>query len=775
MPRAWRFAWLGLVALGLTAVPAQAVHLRGQILRIGFTGTSRGTFTTGADHFRIGAYVPILVELTNDDADSFTGVIEARQIDRDGDEVRARRRVMVSGTRRYYLYVPGGESEAASEFSVRVLEGEDGQLGLARLFNDQNEPVRELIPGANPSIIANEARVILDISDVNRLRELVTDPKLNRPVTVLRVAARELPDDPAGLEIADTVVWDGGDLEDFRDLPQREAVLEWTRRGGCLVIGVSRNWQQLSRSKFGEILPARLTGTATTSEFSKTWKTDQFGFVNAFDPPLTYCPVRYGSLLPDAMPLIPSGTSSENPLTAQDFVLAARRPFGRGDVVLVTAGIRELLDPTRGSNIDANSLFSQLVGLKPEEPSEDEASYPREDLFRYMQQQIGFQTTTQLYLLFAFVFVVGYVLLATGGSWLWLRNRKLTHHAWLAFAGVAVAASGASLGAVQLIRGVGYRVQELSIVDARAGSPEAAAVIYWGLKTPTHTRLDLRVATRGHSPEDTPDGSTCLRPLPINTDPLSMSASQYQAGQRYEAVAELGELHAVPLRATLKQAEGFWRGPLSGQFQASLRRDGGELRGDSWILNNLGTNLRKCMLLVPTSNSGWPDRRSIYGIRSYDVGDLPNGQRVTFAQIRAVLLKQAGRAPDDPLPAVYLKNVQDGWLSRFGVRRDTMYGVQLEEEEKVDLGKLNEALILVSTFDEIERKQRTQVSRSQGQQLDRSLSLSSRTAMLIGFSDDPGPAILCWRPADEDQARWRPLPSEDGRKVMYRITIPIEP
>ena len=55
------------------------------------------------------------------------------------------------------------------------------------------------------------------------------------------------------------------------------------------------------------------------------------------------------------------------------------------------------------------------------------------------------------------------------------------------------------------------------------------------------------------------------------------------------------------------------------------------------------------------------------------------------------------------------------------------------------------------------------------------LALSSRMAMLIGFSEDPGPATLCWRPAGDRTARWRPLPSEPGRKVMYRIAIPIEP
>src|SRR5690606_9637502 len=145
-----------------------------------------------------------------------------------------------------------------------------------------------------------------------------------------------------------------------------------------------------------------------------------------------------------------------------------------------------------------------------------------EDLFRYIEQQTGFQVTTGLYLLIAFVFVVSYVGLATGGSWLWLRKRKLVQHAWGTFALIAVVAAGFSLAAVHLIRGVGFRVQELAFVDAEAGARDAAATVYFGLMTPTHTTLDVCVTTRGRPADEMPDGVALLRPMPVNTGPLSM-------------------------------------------------------------------------------------------------------------------------------------------------------------------------------------------------------------------------------------------------------------
>ena len=54
--------------------------------------------------------------------------------------------------------------------------------------------------------------------------------------------------------------------------------------------------------------------------------------------------------------------------------------------------------------------------------------------------------------------------------------------------------------------------------------------------------------------------------------------------------------------------------------------------------------------------------------------------------------KQAGLGPDDRLQPDHLSTNQDNWLRRFGIRMDT-YGRADAEEEKVDLGKLNEALI----------------------------------------------------------------------------------
>ncbi|GMV96046.1 MAG: hypothetical protein AMXMBFR83_04150 [Phycisphaerae bacterium] len=764
---------MATLAVGLGGVcPALAARLHARVVRVGFAGSGSDENTQGADHFRPGYFTPVLIELSTDAGESFTGAIEVRQSDRDGDEVVARREVMVNGVRRFYLYVPASDGNSSQPFRVRAL---DPSGSLLRVLDDQNQEVNEVAPSSPPAQIEGDSRVVLDISEVNRLRDLTRLQTLSRKVVVLRVSGRDLPDDPAGLEVADTIVWDGGDPEAM-DLLQRQALISWVHRGGHLVLAVSRNWQQLARSKFGELLPAALSGTASMTDIDPAWNAEMFGGAAiAFQLPLTYCPVTTAALRPDAIPILPARPAGATPL------LAAYRPVGRGHVVLVTAELRELLDPRRQTNLQTEVLLRKLVGLRHEEPV-NPGNVPalRFDLFQFIEQRTGFQVTTQLYLLFAFLFVAGYVLVATGGCWVWLKKRRMIHHSWVAFAAVVLVASVTSLGAVHLIRGVGHRVQELTLVDAEAGSDQGMALCYFGLKTAVHTSLDLHIATRGRSVEEMPEGSTGLKPLGPNTDVLTLGGGRFRAGQRYEVLAGLGELRNVPLRATLKQFEGFWRGTLPGQLNAALKRRREGVHPDSWIQNDLGTDLRDCYLLYPSEGLGWPDRFAI-NIRCYRIGTLPKGKRLRLGDLKEVQAEDpvapgSGAGANKPGPADRPSDLRDApraWTRAFVRRTDDFYDMNAEELKRVDLGQLNNALMTLTIFDEIERSARVQMARSQGQQIDRSLKLNNRTALLVGFSEDPGPAWLCWRTPGEARGRWRAIPSENDRRVVYRITIPI--
>ncbi len=782
---------LGVIAIAGLCVPsALGVRLEGRIVRVGFPGSGRDTRSQGSDFYRIGRWTPVLVELTNRDGDLFTGSIEICQPDRDGDIVVARRTgISVRESGRFHLYIPAGRENfgSRSPFFVQV---HDEEGGPAPLFDDQGKPLSRLerepvsVDDSALSGKGSETRVILDISEqpVNLLEQLVRDVTLVRPVLVLRGSPVELPDQAAGLDMVDIVVWDAADPSKTRDPAQLRALVEWVRQGGILVLGVGRNWELVRKSMLGELLPAELNGTETLSQCPIGWLADVLGNPEAteavpFSPSLTYCAVKTPALRTDADSLIPVRPRADEPLAV------TRRPSGRGEILLVGFELNELFKQTGKIKPFLHVLFDLRAQSEQIDPQQQMGYYVQPvDLFQYIEQLIGFQTTAGMYFLLAFLFVIAYILMATLGSWVWLKRRGLLRHAWVTFAGMVVLASGTSLLAVRVIRGIGQQVQEMSIVDGRAGSYDASALCYFGLKTASHQRLDLRVPSDWGEKDQTAVAGGLLGPLAM--EPSMTDLSTYTVGERYQAHASLGELREVPMRATLKQFEAYWDGQITGRVTASLIRDGDRpyLARNSWITNELNTDLHDCHLLVPMLNLKTGQYSRAMFIHVYPLGLLKNRQRLVIGDFEAEVMKQrrprrASDVQDVGEPEIYrpdtLKEYQSRWLKDHVILQDYMYQRSSDQEVRLDVTKFASALLLMSTFDEIAQiemlRQNQEIGRSRGQRLDRSSLLRGEYALLLGFSDDPGPARLCWR---RGEGKWRAVTPNQAH-VMYRIEIPV--
>ena len=766
-----RFALLVTWLIGMP-LTAEAVHLRGAVRQVGYPGSRTDAFSSGAHHWRPGEWTPIRIELTNDDADRFLGWIEMRQTDRDGDEVLARRQVSVEGTRSFWLCIPAGT--APDTFHIRVHE-EDGRL--APLYDNSGNRLDCLRPLMAIDSVPREAWTLLDISShpLTQLDVATRDIEFVREWVVLRSAPDAIPDQLAGLMMVDTIVWDRADPS-VMDIAQLNALIAWTRMGGRLVLGVERTWELVTRSRLAPLLPGRLDGTASFSE-PPPWL-EQFLGIGMFDaardrldPPLLYSPLTRPDLTADAEILVPADDPDE-PLASDAHLLVVRRPFGRGEVVLVTASLADLLSHGRRNGPMLHELFETRYA------SQRDAMHrhrwrPQTDLFGAVQAGTGFGVTAGAYLLIAFLFVVAYVGLNVGGSWIWLDRKKATRYAWIAFAGVALVGSAVSLTAVKWIRGWTYSVEEVSIVDGHAGQAEAVTTSFFGLKAPTHTRIDLRLPADERDPEHLTGDAPLLAPFPANPQ---WSVSRFAASEHYEAAATIGELRSVPTRATLRQFEARWAGTIDGQLEASLQRvhEGtSELTAHSWIENKLGIDLTDCYLLVAGRNVA-PDRRHRHlGISVYAVGHLANGQRVTWAD----LALRAGSGSPTLRPTMLGQVLEHDWLGdfvRLSRRSEVRYDAAPVSAER---GHLTRALLALTFFDEIDIPtligDNHELIRSYGQCLDRSNALTRGRAMLVGFSDRPGPARLHLRPADRPTGSWRPLTPERAA-TMYRILIPIE-
>jgi hypothetical protein len=336
-----------------------------------------------------------------------------------------------------------------------------------------------------------------------------------------------------------------------------------------------------------------------------------------------------------------------------DQLFVTRRPCGRGQIVLVACELGDLLK----HGTQSQTLIRYIIESHRRDQPEDIDQYGtwRIDLFSYVGDYIGFGRAVMAYLLAAFAFVALYVATATGGSWIWLVRRNMSRHAWITFSAVAILGSGASVGAVQLIRGIGLEVHELAVVDADAGSPDSATTTYLGLKAAKHTEIDLKVPTdwRDLDDESISAAPAALRPLTPVAQITGMDVgSVFTAGQRYQAIPQAGELHDVPLRATLKQFEGFRHGDMEGQISGGLRRRPGntaELSDSSWIRNDLPFDLTDCYLFTPAWNfrDGRTNRASL-GIYALKLEKLKSGETITIGRWIDILTEARRKDSGNP-------------------------------------------------------------------------------------------------------------------------------
>ena len=128
--------------------------------------------------------------------------------------------------------------------------------------------------------------------------------------------------------------------------------------------------------------------------------------------------------------------------------------------------------------------------------------------------------------------------------------------------------------------------------------------------------------------DDSKRSPNYLRPMSPKID-LNESAGRFADTKRYKSEPSRAQLLGVPIRATLKQFEGYWRGTMGGQLSANIRMRKNVLAGDSpfalgsTITNNLGHDLVDCYLIEAKRD---PDEFNLSGTRSGSLIVHPIGQ-----------------------------------------------------------------------------------------------------------------------------------------------------
>lgn len=577
---------LSIVVVLAAASAGRAQIVQGQVEAVGFQAASGPVF-------REGQWLPVLVTVRTQGSQIFNGQLRVECVDLDGDRVAyANAQVTVTadiaGGKRFWCYAV---INTAREVPTQVdVIGEEG--GIVTTL---------LLPPQPPGPIWDDDLLVLDVSypDVNVLRGALETPlwapgqatrgmrQHYRNVVVARMPADQLPDRWWGLEAVDVVVWDQPAPEQL-SIAQRDALVNWVRNGGQLIVGVGASWNRLLKSDLGPLLPLAGAGDTLTVQRLPV-------FVNRFaaragqgadlrDPLV----VTTAGLAPDAVRILgehgPTG-----PLN-----MIATRWVDSGRVTTTAAGLRDLTGLGINNEAFLNWLLDQSTyTAKFNENQAEAASYGGilpDYLYDQMVAPIAFGGETAIRGLTAFLFVAAYVGVATLLSWWWLRMHNLTQLSWVVFGGFAVAASFLSLSTVSALRGCSRGVQSVCVLDLADGESLARGPCLFGYRSPVRQRVELQMPEGEHD-------AAYLRPLAQHPNPLRHK--YYVTATRYEARPANSQLSDVLMRATLKQFEGYWEGELDGSIRGDLVADRrtGQLTPGSWLANDLNVELAGAYLL----------------------------------------------------------------------------------------------------------------------------------------------------------------------------------
>lgn len=251
-----RFArWIALAIVGAWAVAAAPARAESPVVfedvRVGFGGV---------DAFKIGAWTPIWVQFKGGGA-PFRGLLDVVVGDDDGSPATVRQAIDLPAgeTRTYVAYSRMGGRDAS--FSIEIRD-ESGRW-LASRSRDQVARVEPTAISPVDAWILTAGRA----QGVDMIREVAGFKPSNGAgseviLSAVDASSDKLPGRWLGYDGARAVVLDTSDsaVRDMLAGPRGQALVEWARRGGHLVVGVGSNWQAVRDSALGPVLPGELTG-----------------------------------------------------------------------------------------------------------------------------------------------------------------------------------------------------------------------------------------------------------------------------------------------------------------------------------------------------------------------------------------------------------------------------------------------------------------------------------------------------------------------------------
>lgn len=609
-PLSMRWLWTFV----LVAVLASAAHagVTGRVSAIGFQS-----------FIRADDWVPLVVQTTSDEPAARTFDLQVVQNDQDGDEVvYTRPGITVNpGTQTFRTRfrpetlnggLPASGTDAASDLVKRL---------RVFLFDPATgkRAVRVGVAGALPQAMGSGQlsgpvgqKLILVVGRSPNFSEFV--PARNRLIGqaeacyFVQVDPNRLPDSALAYGAVDAVVWTDADTSARGlDASQLRALRHYVQGGGLLAVVHHADARRTDGLK--DLLPVKVRDSVEWSRAEP--------LRSILQPPGESVPGGIDAGQTDAWrgSRPPYRMADAEPVDATTIVdewvrwpdgrrtpYIARRLYGLGCVAWIA---QDIADPSLTAvNFGWPRLWQRLLDCRDvdlafaaaesaatielakaryaaDTPRDIGASFVREI------EPVGL-TVTKISV--AFVFFVGYWLVAGPGSYLVLASRRRTSLSWLVYGAIAAGATALTVLIAQGVLRGPPQVRHISLVRVPAGGGEPARVrSRIGIYLPKDTRAAVALAA---SPEFPPAALT-----PLGTDPRYSRTGVNLRDSSYDVPLDAGddasvEL-AIPFRSTLKKLQADWSGLVPGGISGrpTLSIDDTALTLDGRVSNDTGTDL----------------------------------------------------------------------------------------------------------------------------------------------------------------------------------------
>lgn len=338
----------------------------------------------------------------------------------------------------YFRTPPTSSRNVSATFEWRIRDMDGRTVAQQRWRNPKIMPVMDTYVAAfNTAGAAN--------AGLGALMDVESDVR----VDVKFVTSALAPDRGIGYDSADVLIWMNPAPDRLSTLSQQEAILDYVRRGGHLVLTTAAEWQVMEKSFLGPILPARPTGVRTA------------GTCSALEP--------YGldRVEDETIDLLTLEAPSGEVLMSEDGApLIVRGRLGAGHVTLVG------FDPTRAPFAlmpDRKAFWAWLLNLHVPEREEQRFGMPTNASHALMLALNDFPNFKPINFFFVGAFLVIYVVLIGPVDYFVLKKFKKLHWTWVTFPTIAIASSLVAFLMLSSGRVSTFLANSAAIVDATAG------------------------------------------------------------------------------------------------------------------------------------------------------------------------------------------------------------------------------------------------------------------------------------------------------------------